>query len=285
MPNKKAYYLGGGGVNEPTPGEKKYKSDKAIVNQPRFVEPLYRNYDLYDVKGVHGPGAGWHHMSNFKSIKEFIEFHRQHMRGKYVAEDDWIEDTSANHRERVEKMKIRSLLLAEIIKISKKDNGDYMLPPKEHGTKIYDWKNSPYQGVPKAHKCDDNDLDFPIDDQVSPILGDSDSVYLDSIPISYQENYTAEPDQDGKPESNLDFGYDLTNEDEPIGRENDHMLSDIDLDYLESKYLTPSETEIYGLPDGVDSEDKDPDQTIETENPYFGITDSGRQMYEDKWNI
>ena len=105
------------------------------------------------------------------------------------------------------------------------------------------------------------------------------------ITISYQENYTAEPDQDGKPESNLDFGYDLTNEDEPIGRENDHMLSDIDLDYLESKYLTPSETEIYGLPDGVDSEDKDPDQTIETENPYFGITDSGRQMYEDKWNI
>ena len=321
--NKVAYFQGGGGVNEPTPGEKKYKSDTAIVVQPRFVEPFYHNYDLYDVEGVdgpakHGPGSGWHHMNEYKSIQEFRNARRQKLKDKYVATDDWIEDTVANRKERISKMQVRASLLSKFIKIATPnyepgtglyenmdkyhstkefidhppkgqkaffadDNsaGDYMLPPKEHGTKIYDWKNSPYQGIPKKPKCDDNDIDFPIDDQVSPIESDSGSSYLDSIPISYMENYTPEPDQDGKSEDSLDFGYDLTNEDEPIGRFED----DEHLDKMEKKYLRPAETEIYGLPDGVDSEAKDADQTISTENPDYGITDSGRQMYEDKWNI
>jgi hypothetical protein len=164
------------------------------------------------------------------------------------------------------------------------DNEDHMMPPKEHGTSIYDWKNSPYQGTPKApKKHDSNNIDFPIDERVSPIEGDSGSPYVDSIPISYQENYTAEPDQDGKSEEALDFGEDLTNDEAPVGRASPD--SDIDLDKLEEKYLTPAETEIYGLPDGVEPEAKDADQTISTENPDYGITDSGRQMYEDKWNI
>src|SRR5271166_4525721 len=109
MINKRSYYQGGGGVNEPTPGEKKYKVDKAITVQPRFVEPFYRNYDLYDVPGVdgpakHGPGSGYSHMNEFKSIKDFLEYRRQRLRAKYVADDSYIEDKPANYKERVSKM-------------------------------------------------------------------------------------------------------------------------------------------------------------------------------------
>src|SRR5271154_3675022 len=126
MVNKKAYFQGGGGVNQPTPGQKKYRSDKAITVQPRFVEPFYRNYDLYDVEGVdgpakHGPGSGWNHMNEFKSIKDFLDFRRQKLNGKYVAEDTWIEDTAANRKQRVEKMKIRASLLNQIVKIAQND--------------------------------------------------------------------------------------------------------------------------------------------------------------------
>src|SRR5271168_4317702 len=152
MVNKKAYFQGGGGVNEPTPGQKKYRSDKAITVQPRFVEPFYRNYDLYDVEGVdgpakHGPGSGWNHMNEFKSVKDFLDFRRQKLKGKYVAEDTYI--TEQNHQDREARMKLRADLLRGLIKTAADDNADNMLPPKEHGTGIYDWKNSLYQNVKK----------------------------------------------------------------------------------------------------------------------------------------
>jgi hypothetical protein len=54
---KTAYFQGGGGVNEPTPKKRKYKIDPAEVVQPRFEEPFYRNYDLYNVPGKYGPGT------------------------------------------------------------------------------------------------------------------------------------------------------------------------------------------------------------------------------------
>lgn len=393
--------MGGGGVNEPTPNKKKYKSDPAIVVQPRFVEPFYRNYDLYDVEGVdgpakHGPGSGYNHMNEFKSIKDFLEFRRNRLKGKYVAEDSWIEDTAANRKERAEKMKIRSFIFNRLVKQASghhfktlcsncgvttaqcrcpgffhesepqtieyvdscslcKTTGDendgpnfdygdgaytamsegkkmnsitdaphkspgaffadaqYMLPPKEHGTSIYNWRNSIYQGTPGKHKKDSNDIDFPIDEEIhtGPIIGDSGNYEkpiklgpagdpeLDGImpgtenegefeayPYSaqlggYLDKYLPDPDQDGKSPASLDFGHDLTNDDAPVGRN----APDIDLDMLEEKYLNPAETEIYGLPDGVDPEAKDADQTIETLNPEFGIPDSGLQMYQDKWNI
>lgn len=84
-----AYYQG---TEEPTPGKKQYKSDKAIVVQPRFKEPFYKNYDLYETGGEHSPGAGWHHIMKYKSIKEFLDAKRKN---KYKADDSWIEDNGA----------------------------------------------------------------------------------------------------------------------------------------------------------------------------------------------
>jgi hypothetical protein len=39
------------------------------------------------------------------------------------------------------------------------------------------------------------------------------------------------------------------------------------------------------MPDGVDPEGHDADQTEQVEQPYTGTSDIGTQMYEDKWNI
>ncbi len=77
--NKGAYFQGAGGDNEPTPKKKKYKSEPALVMQPRFKEPLYRNYDLYETEGVegpakHGPGTGlYQHMDEYDSVSDFRE--------------------------------------------------------------------------------------------------------------------------------------------------------------------------------------------------------------------
>lgn len=95
---KEAYFQGGGGVNEPTPKKKKYKSEPALVNQPRFKEPLYDNYDLYETEGVkgpakHSPGTGFYqNMEKYKSVSDFIKKKRKRNNGKYVAEDSYIQD-------------------------------------------------------------------------------------------------------------------------------------------------------------------------------------------------
>lgn len=264
------------------------------------------------------------------------------------------------------------------------DNADHMLPPKEHGTKIYDWKNSPYQGTPKAPKRDkskaddENDLgtgfyenlehyksvrdfiertplgrnhgakikpewerakdvnhiDFPIDEDINhdtlirpeegqyhvpklvgpsgtddllsePSYTGSENIQIEftSPQIAGEHSYLPEHDFDGRSDDALNFGRDYDDEATPVGRGYDEAFVDDlnaemqekewDLDRLAEKYdanedfdmLNPAEAEIYGLPDGVDPEAKDPDKTIQNENPYTGISDIGRQMYEDKWNI
>ena len=92
--NKKAYFQGGGGV-EPTPGQKKYKSDPALVVQPRFKEPFYRNYDLYTIPGMEevGPGTGWHGLQNYKSVQDFLKDRRKRLQPRYVADDSWQIDS------------------------------------------------------------------------------------------------------------------------------------------------------------------------------------------------
>ena len=311
--NKKAYFQGGGGVNEPTPGEKKYKSDPALVIQPRFEEPLYYNYDLYNVPGQYGPGAGWHDMQKYKSVQEFLEAKRKRLEDKYVADDSWQVDSG----ERVKKNPNRQARMAIFEKIIKE--AQYMLPPKEHGTHIYDWKNSPYQGTPKIpkqlkknikkhkHNADDNDIDFPIDDLINhdsmvyPIEDEYEirrekgdkyqfpsegssldpenlNISMTTPQIAGEHSYLPDTDFAGRSDEALNFGRDYDNEAE---MPNNEKLND-----LENKYLQPSETNLFGLPDGIEPEsDLDAEQTEQVEQPYTGTSDIGTQMYEDKWNI
>jgi tRNA nucleotidyltransferase/poly(A) polymerase len=237
------------------------------------------------------------------------------------------------------------------------DNADHMLPPKEHGTKVYDWKNSLYQNLKKyksvkqyrkqhdkKYHADDNDgrnydlgkglyenmdkyksvedfrddhdinhLDFPIDDQVTPILGDSESFETpiklgpaagdmpndgispgsvglgdsESYPASaqiggYLDKYLSQPDMDDKPESTLDFGYDLTDS-SPLGRGYEDDQSD-KLNELEKKYNPAPPHGLYGLPDGTDLPDEDLGDPTDL-NPDYGTRGPESLMYEDKWNI
>ena len=205
VPYKKAYFQGGGGVNEPTPGKKKYPSDPALVAQPRFKEPFYRNYDLYTIPGMEhiGPGTGWHGLQNYKSVKEFLDARRERLKPRYVADDSWQLDDGSRVKKNPDR-KARMAIFERIMKQAadendgpnfdygdgaytamsegKKmkditdaphkspgaffadDNDDNMMGPKEHGTSIYDAKNSIYQGTPKSpvdkNKDDDNDLGY-----------------------------------------------------------------------------------------------------------------------------
>lgn len=96
--SKNAYFQG---TEEPSPKKKKYKSEPAPVVQPRFKEPFFRNYDLYDTPGEHGPGSGYHHMLEFKSVKDFLNNRRKKTKGKYKA-----------------KKQARSILLNRLIKVA-----------------------------------------------------------------------------------------------------------------------------------------------------------------------
>lgn len=268
--SKKAYFQGGGGVNEPAPKKKKYKSDPAIVNQPRFEEPLYRNYDLYDTPGKHSPGAGWHSMQKYKSVAEFLEAKRKKLKDKYKADDSWIQDNGEITKKNP--MKARAELLSQIIK-----QADHMMAPKEHGTKIYDWKNSPYQGVPKAPNKDSNNIDFPIDDQITSTIDHDGDLSNHSLEMGMALPLTM-PDFEGKPPTELDFGRDYVEEDNiPV----DHDL----LEMLMDKYMNHEPTqELYGLPDGFDHSEEE-DVAISELNPDYGTLGPESLMYEDKWNI
>lgn len=418
MPNKFAYFQGGGGVNEPEPKKKKYPVDKAIVVQPRFKEPFYYNYDLYDAEGVsgpaqHGPGSGWNHMDEHKSIKEFLDFRRKRLEGKYVADDSYIEDTPANYKERVNKMKIRASLFDKIVKQAADENDG---PNFDYGKGLYsnmdkyksvedfeehadkgpgaffaddnaNFYHGGYTDLAKAIKenprrdydivyDDDNDLgtgfyenlehyksvrdfiehtplgyehgakikpewerakdvnhiDFPVDDDInhdqriypeeaeyqirremgtdyeipsegSPLGLENLNISLTSPQISGEHTYLPNEDFDGRSDDALNFGRDYDDESAPVGRTWDEAFVDDlnaemqekewDLDRLAAKYdsnddfdmLTPAETEIYGLPDGVEPEAKDADKTIQNQNPWDTKSDISREMYEDKWNI
>jgi len=352
--NKKGYFQGGGGVNEPTPGEKKYKSDPALVVQPRFEEPFYRNYDLYTIPGMEhiGPGTGYHGLQNYDSVQEFLEARRKRMKDRYVADDSWQLDSGKRTKENPG-IKARAAIFERIIKTAgpnydlgkglyqemsdgkvdsveefreegnhgpgalmmADDNADYMLPPKEHGTSIYNWKNSPYQGTPgaknKKKKKDVNHIDFPIDDEINHdgeiypseesyhkpgLVGPSGidnvatfpgetgatdfSSYMNSTDIAGEHSYLPEHDLMDRGDDALNFGQDLEDEQGPA-----RGLQDDDLQKLFNKYLTPDETGLFGLPDGVDPEGHDADQTQQVEEPFTGTSDIGTQMYEDKWNI
>jgi len=183
--NKKAYFQG---TEEPTPKKKKYKSEKAILVQPRFKEPFYSNYDLYDTEGLDGntklgPGAGWHSMHKYKSIKEFRDAKRKRMQDKYKADDFWIEDTASNRNQRIEKMKIRAEIVKSLIKIA---------------------------------------IDFPIDDQINSgsITGDS-GCYTDGAQLGGElDEYLMKNDFEEKSPDQLNFGRDYIEDQYPNSKLN-----------------------------------------------------------------
>jgi hypothetical protein len=280
--NKIAYYQGGGGVNEPTPKKKKYKSEVAIVMQPRFKEPLFKNYDLYDVPGVdgpakHGPGEGlYQNMSKYKSVNDFLNQKHKRNKHKYKSDDSYIQDDGSITKSQKKSNKIarRMMLLSCLVKTA---------------------------------------IDFPSDDLGSdPILGESGSSYADSIPIGGQlDEYLTMPDFEGKSPDKLDFSRDYTegNNKKPsdtmdhiqslldelnqkIDSENKKTPHNLDLSQLldelteqfnelngKNQHLNAKEPDLYGLPDGIDSKE-DLEEPSATENPYYGITDSGNTLYD-----
>lgn len=196
--SKVAYFQGGGGVNEPAPKKKKYKSDPALVNQPRFKEPLYRNYDLYDVPGEHGPGAGWHSMQKYKSVSEFLKAKRKKLKDKYKADDSWILDSGEITKTNPDNKKARAALFNRIIK---------------------------------------NAIDFPIDDQIEPELAgpsvSDNSVGQANLTGGQLDEYLPEDDFEGKPPTALNFGRDYVGDGEPK-----KGLNIEDIEKLLDKYLS-----------------------------------------------
>lgn len=284
--NKLGYFQNGqdkDNPNTPAPKKKKYKSEPALVNQPRFKEPLYRNYDLYDVPGVsdkpkHGPGAGWHDMHKFKSIKDFLASRRKKLKDKYKADDSWIQDDgSLSKKDPV--IKARAALFVKLTKTA---------------------------------------IDFSIDDQVTPILGDS-GTYSGSAQIGgISDKYLSENDFEGKSVDKLNFGRDYAESNdcsqsdikynegrdaynctrcgkmgfngpykpiptvEELHSGKDYTLNDHKLDQLESKYPEPQEPPLMGMPNGIKpEEDLDADRTVNNINPQYGTTDSGNQTYDN----
>jgi hypothetical protein len=364
MGNKRAYFQGGGGVNEPTPGEKKYKSDPAIVVQPRFEEVFYRNYDLYEVPGFEhiGPGAGWHALQNYNSVGEFLEARRKRLAPRYVADDSWQLDSGKRTKENPG-IKARAALLNRIIKTASNcgfcgkskidvtfpcehcgkggavvagdenngpnfdygkglysnmnkyksvqdfeehadkgpgaffadDNEDHMMPPKEHGTKIYDWKNSIYQGTPKATKRhDSNNIDFLADQYIDPNIVTPEPGDVDGgNPVGeanqmggYLDEYLPEKDFEGKDPDTLDFGRDYSGSDQ-FPSKKDFAPATIDQESVKKlidKYSPAPTSGLYGLPDGVDLPEEDLGNPTDI-NPDYGSVGPESKMYEDKWNI
>jgi len=162
---KQSYFQG---TEEPTPKKKQYKSDPAIVVQPRFKTPLFRNYD-YAENSETGPGAGWNSMQNFKSIKEFLDARRKQLKDKYKADDDWLQDDGTFSKSPEEKKKAHSERRIKLLKIA---------------------------------------IDFPIDEQIKdPILGDQ-GTYSDSTPIGGATDYLPYDDLEEKDPTKLNFSQD-----------------------------------------------------------------------------
>lgn len=266
--NKVAYFQGGGKENEPEPKKRKYKTDKAILVQPRFKDPFYRNYDYVDCEGAdgppeHGPGAGHTGINNFDSIEDFLAARRNRLKNKYVADDSWIESKPAEKKSTA--ASVRNHLIKQAI--------DYPIDDQynQQGQMIYIDEES-YQPQKMVGPDGVSDLSsFP------SFVGSTDfGTYPYAAEIGWEKTPLHEPDFEGKSDAELNIGRDYENDEEPAD------LSQEDMAELVNKYLTPAETDLFGLPDGNDPADLDADQTIQVENPYTGISDFSREMYSDE---
>lgn len=191
--NRLGYFQG---TEEPTPKKKKYKSEPLLIDQTRFKEPFYHNYDLYDVKGFEhiGPGTGYNCLHDFKSVKDFLNHKRKKQKDKYKPDDSWkLDDGSITKHNPI---KARKILFNRLMKLA----------------------------------IDLNYIDFPIDDQIGSgsILGNSD-VYDSAAPIGGMlDEYLPLKDFEGKSPVELDFGRDY-NED---GSKEDFNINKLVQKYL-----------------------------------------------------
>lgn len=291
---KVAYFQGAGkgSVNEPTPKKKKYKSDPAIVNQTRFKEPFYQNYDLYPVPGMEdvGPGVGWHSMKKYKSISEFLEAKRKRMKDRYKADDSWILDSGEITKKNPNGVKARASLLSRIIKTAGDENDG---PNFDYGKGLYqnmdkydsvaDFRENADKGPGAFFASDDNDIDFKLDDQINTELaGPMGEVSEDDNPVGqanlsggYLDEYLPEDDKEGKPPTALNFGRDYVED------QKSKTLNKENIEKLLDKYGPHGQ---FGLPDGVDLPDEDLGDPTNI-NPEYGTKGPNSLIYEDKWNI
>ncbi len=247
MSNKKAYFQGGGGVNEPTPKKKKYKSDPALVNQPRFKEPLYRNYDLYNTPGEHSPGAGYHDLTKYKSVSDFLDAKRKKLKHKYEADDSWIQDDGSITKKDPNKnnrMKARANLLAKLTKLA---------------------------------------IDFPLDEYSEPEIStdtSDNSVAQSNIIGGFLDKYLPENDDEAKPPTALNFGRDYES---PTCKYCKKPKIDVTFNCEhcgKGGPIVAKEPSLLGLLDGISPiEDLDADKTTNDLNPEYGTTNVGNIPY------
>lgn len=234
--NKKGYFQG---TEQPTPKKKKYKSEKAIVDQSRFKTPFFRNYDLYETEGVdgpakQGPGAGlYQNMDDYKSVSDFRKGKKKRNKDQYKADDAWIEDDgSLVHEIKKKKMARRLNLLQKITKTA---------------------------------------IDFPIDDEIKdPVMSEDGGTYTGSVPMGGLLDEYLPFDFNRKPASDLDFGTDHENE-AKVTNNVDDLMDEIINPKEPSLLGLPDEV----LP----NEDLDSDKTKSQRSQDYGTTDSGNILY------
>jgi len=260
LQHKKAYYQG---TESPKPKKQQYKPEKAVVVQPRFKEPLYKNYDLYETEGVsgppkHGPGGGlYQNMEKYKSVSDFFEQKRERNKRKYKSDDK-------KTRSRKKKMaKRRIQFLAAITK-----------------TAI----DFPSDGV--FNLIDDVENDNPLHD-AAPIGGLRGGEYVPSpdrkggLAHSLDfERYDENPDR--LPEETEQDIY-TSPEDDEYGKVGEEPVGSTEEENVEEN-INPAEPSIYGLPDGIlPKEDLDAVNHVNNTNPYYGTLNNENETYKNMW--
>jgi len=223
------------GTEEPTPGKKRYPSDPKLVDQARHKTPLFRNYDY--VEDSTGPGAGYTSLRNYDSVADFLKAKRKRNKDAYKADDSWQLDdgTMVKVEPNLTRQKKRAERRMRLLKMA---------------------------------------IDFPLDDQTTPILSD-DSSYSAAIPIGgLLDRYLPEKDLEGKGPEELNFGRDYAEEFE------DPRMTRIDR--LLEQFLTPQEPGLLGRNDKLpEPEELDADKTKSNLGQDFGNTESGNTSLTD----
>lgn len=110
---------------------------------------------------------------------------------------------------------------------------------------------------------DNNHIDFPLDDQTTPILEPTESLQGANA-IGVVDPYTPGNDFDDKNISNLNYGRDYPKE----------IIYE-----LYDEPLAPSDYSPYGLPEGIDREEGGADTILDAQR--YGNTSSGNTAYSN----